>query len=822
MSKKLIFSVLILLHITSPIMPIEWPSIPDFFKKTVYVPVYFQEEPKSIPQKISQFWNNLKDDTKAQIILWTALISTSIILSKYQLNNFISNEFCKLHPAGTIDVTFDDVAGNHEAKEELQDIVQYLKNPSKYHAIGAKVPKGILLTGEPGTGKTLLAKALAGEANCAFISCSGSDFHAKYYSVGKDRIKQLFKEARKYTACIIFIDEIDSLLFKRSDSSYSADQDNNATINKFLTEIDGFESRNAHESIIVIGATNNPDSLDPAALRPGRFDRIVKVSLPELSDRKKILQIHLNNIKHDQSINIQKIAQDTAGFSGADLANYVNTAAINAVNNNRSIVTMQDFEDTLHKIEQSDFIKNNASQSHHYFKVHQAGTIKTTFSDVAGNHEVKDELKDIIDYLKYPEKYTNIGAKVPKGILLTGNPGTGKTLLARALAGEANCSFISCSGSEFVEIFVGQGAQNIRKLFKEAKKNGPCIIFIDEIDALAFKRSSNGSGGDSEYNQTINQLLTEMDGFATCKSDKHRVIVIGATNNPDLLDPAVLRPGRFDRIVKVPLPDVTCREEILKVYLNKITHNDNIDAKKIAQVTPGFSGAELESLVNEAAINTINQNRQVVEMQDFEDARDKVMLGSKSKTIKLTQKDKQVTAYHEAGHTLILLLMPNQSNTLNKVTIIPQGQALGVTHALQEIEKYGYSQKELLAYITMTLGGRAAEELVFNEITTGASGDFQIASKTARAMICEYGMTDIIGKQVLMNSKKYSEETLKKIDEGVTKILEDQYKVAMNILKTNRDKLDKLAHALLEKETLFAHEVYELLGITPKTDFRLG
>lgn len=451
------------------------------------------------------------------------------------------------------------------------------------------------------------------------------------------------------------------------------------------------------------------------------------------------------------------------------------------------------------------------------FSAQNKQSIKENFSTVAGNHEAKKDLQDVINYFNNPKQFQEIGARAPKGFLFSGNPGTGKTLLSRALAGEVKCTFIACTGPDFNAKYIGVGTERIKRLFELARRSAPCIIFIDEIDALASKRGQHNTHQDSD--KTLNQLLCEMDGFTP--NDKP-IIVIGATNNPQLLDSAILRPGRFDRQIQVEMPDVTCREEILKVHLKKIKYEPSLDTKKIAQVTIGFSGADLANLVNEAAIIALNKRDSLVTISHFEEARDKVQLGSKHPTMKQSEHDKKVTAYHEAGHALILMLMPNQSNALNKITITPQGNALGVTHSIAQEDKYSSTEKELLATITMALGGRAAEELVFNDITTGASSDFEYASKIARSMICRYGMTNILGKQVLSDKPElYAQDTLKKIDEGISKILDDQYLTAMNLLKSNRDKLDKLANALLEKETLYAHEVYELLNIKPKTDFRL-
>ncbi len=455
-------------------------------------------------------------------------------------------------------------------------------------------------------------------------------------------------------------------------------------------------------------------------------------------------------------------------------------------------------------------------------KMFLPSTIKERFSSVAGAHEAKEDLKDIVDFLKDPAKYRRLGAQITRGVLLVGEPGTGKTLLARAVAGEANCPFFSVSGSDFIEVFVGVGASRVRDLFAEAKKKAPCIVFIDEIDAIGRQRGSSMGGGNEEREQTLNQLLTEMDGF---EINKDPIIVLAATNRPDVLDKALVRPGRFDRQIEVPVPDLISREEILKVHLKKITVVANLDVKRIARGTPGFTGADLANLVNEATIIASKKNLTEVSMYEFEEARDKIMIGKESKTMILTDHDKKMTAYHEGGHALARVLMPKDTDPLHKVTIIPRGRALGVTHFLPEREKYSRTKEELLATIAAALAGRAAEELVFNELSTGAYSDFKAATETARSMVCYYGMTDALGKRVYLDTYDtkggYSQKTFEKIDEEITRILDEQYAIVMQLLKDNRDKLDLLAQALLEKETLYASDVYELLGIEPREDLRL-
>jgi cell division protease FtsH len=447
--------------------------------------------------------------------------------------------------------------------------------------------------------------------------------------------------------------------------------------------------------------------------------------------------------------------------------------------------------------------------------------IKEKFSSVAGVHEAKEELQDVVDFLKNPDKYKAMGAKIPRGVLLVGEPGNGKTLLARAVAGEANCPFFSISGSDFIEVFVGVGASRVRDLFEQARAQAPCIVFIDEIDAVGRHRGRGMGGGHDEREQTLNQLLTEMDGFQTYKKP---VIVLAATNRADVLDKALLRPGRFDRIVNVPFPDQKSREQILVVHAQGVKLSPTVDLAKIARGTPGFSGADLANLINEAAIGASKAGKATVDAHDIEEARDKVLLGKESKSMMLTDEDKKVTAYHEAGHALVSLLMPLDSDPLHKVTIIPRGHALGVTSWLPEREKYTSSKDEKIATIMAALGGRVAEEIIFNKLTTGAYSDFKAATAIARNMVCYYGMSERLGPVVYSQEygeKPYSEETGRIIDEEIRRIMDECLTKVREMLIQNRDKLDKLAQLLLERETVYAGEIYELLGIEPRVELKL-
>jgi cell division protease FtsH len=443
---------------------------------------------------------------------------------------------------------------------------------------------------------------------------------------------------------------------------------------------------------------------------------------------------------------------------------------------------------------------------------------KVTFKDVAGVDEAKEELREIIEFLREAQKFQKLGGRIPKGVLLVGPPGTGKTLLARAVAGEANVPFFSISGSDFVEMFVGVGASRVRDLFEQGKKNAPCIIFIDEIDAVGRHRGAGLGGGHDEREQTLNQLLVEMDGFES----NDGVILIAATNRPDVLDPALLRPGRFDRRVVVSRPDVRGREEILRVHTRKIPLSDDVNLPVLARGTPGFSGADLANMVNEAALNAARQNRKTVLMYDFEMAKDKVLMGAERKSMLLSDEEKRTTAYHEAGHALVAT-MREHSDPLHKVTIIPRGMALGVTMQLPLDDKHTYTRDYLETRLAIMMGGRVAEELFLNTMTTGAGNDIEQASDLARKMVCEFGMSSLgpitfgkkeeqifLGREISQH-RDFSEDTALKIDAEVRRFVDEGYRSAVNILSSNRDKLEKIAMALLEREVLDASEVQMII-----------
>ncbi|MCA6217835.1 ATP-dependent zinc metalloprotease FtsH [Ideonella sp. B7] len=447
----------------------------------------------------------------------------------------------------------------------------------------------------------------------------------------------------------------------------------------------------------------------------------------------------------------------------------------------------------------------------------------TTFADVAGCDEAKEEVKELVDFLKDPQKFQKLGGRIPRGVLLVGPPGTGKTLLAKAIAGEAKVPFFSISGSDFVEMFVGVGAARVRDMFEQAKKSAPCIIFVDEIDAVGRHRGAGLGGGNDEREQTLNQMLVEMDGFETNLG----VIVMAATNRPDILDPALLRPGRFDRQVYVTLPDVRGREQILNVHMRKVPVGQDIRADILARGTPGFSGADLANLVNEAALFAARRNGRVVEMIDFERAKDKIMMGPERKSMVMPEDERRNTAYHEAGHALVARLLP-KTDPVHKVTVIPRGRALGVTMQLPEGDRYSMDKERMLSTISVLFGGRIAEEVFMHQMTTGASNDFERATQIARDMVTRYGMTDELGPMVYAENEgevflgrsvtkttTMSEETMRKVDQEIRKIIDEQYAAARQLIEDNQDKMHAMAKALLEWETIDSDQIEDIMGGKP-------
>ncbi len=450
-------------------------------------------------------------------------------------------------------------------------------------------------------------------------------------------------------------------------------------------------------------------------------------------------------------------------------------------------------------------------------------TNPVTFADVAGVDEAKEEVSELVEFLRDPSKFQKLGGRIPRGVLMVGSPGTGKTLLARAIAGEAKVPFFSISGSDFVEMFVGVGAARVRDMFEQAKKSAPCIVFIDEIDAVGRQRGAGLGGGNDEREQTLNQLLVEMDGFEGTVG----VIVIAATNRPDVLDPALMRPGRFDRQVVVPLPDIRGREQILLVHMRKVPIAPDVRADIIARGTPGFSGADLANLVNEAALFAARSNKRLVDMEDFERAKDKIIMGAERRSMVMPEQERRNTAYHESGHAVVARLL-DRTDPVHKVTIIPRGRALGVTMQLPTEDRYSMNREQILQNISVMFGGRIAEEVFMNQMTTGASNDFERATEMARRMVTQWGMSDSLGPVVygenegevflgrsITTHKNVSEATMQKVDAEIRRIIDEQYGLARRLIEANRDKIEAMAHALLEWETLDSEQIEDIMAGRP-------
>ncbi len=695
----------------------------------------------------------------------------------------------------TIKTTFKDVAGLDDAKDSMQDIIEYLRNPEKFKRMGARAPKGILMYGGPGNGKTLLAKAVAGEVNCAFISVAGSSFIEMFAGVGAKRIRNLFDVARRQGACIIFIDEIDSLIAKRGGGHANRNGEHNQTVAAFLAAVDGLQSSTS--PIIIIGATNRLDSLDRAAIRPGRFDRNVEIKKPKMCDREKLLNIDFKRICHARNLDIAKIATMTSGFSGADLSNLVNQAALLAVKDRSVCVEMRHVQKAFDAMKETMIATVDASYE---IDIFYPGDMKTTFQDVAGLAGPKEDFKDIINFLKNPNSFNAMGAVIPKGVLMNGGPGNGKTLMARAVAGEANCPFISITGSSFVEKYVGTGAARIRELFAAARKEAPCIIFIDEIDALLSKRSGNASsGGDSEHNNTVAAFLAEVDGL---KNSKAPVIIIGATNRLDALDSAAVRPGRFDRTVHVDNPYIADRRQLLEIKFKHIAHDSDVDINRIARATQGFSGAKLANLVNEAALLAVNEKSKLVTMNHIEQAFENITIGRENHGMEQSAEAKKITAWHEAGH--VIGMLEGKLNAVHKVTIQPRGGALGYVRPMPLQEHYAITDKDMRAEIVMLFCGTIAEQKCGKGQGGGAFSDLEKARCIARDMVMKYGMSPRFLSGVDASNQD--------VDAEVESILAEEYKKAENLIASKIDDVAKVADLLIEKGTVQGDAIYRLLG----------
>ncbi len=707
---------------------------------------------------------------------------------------------------------FDDVAAQDAAITELRELSQFLVDPGRFMKLGARIPKGVLLYGPPGCGKTLLARALAGESGASFYSISGSDFVEMYVGVGASRVRELFKEARENAPAIVFIDEIDAVARKRTSgpaASAGSSEEQGQALNQLLTEMDGFTRV---EGTIVIGATNRPDDLDAALLRPGRFDRTVSVDRPDEAGRAAILAIHARSKPLGADVDLPAIANRAIGFTGADLESVMNEAALLSARGGRSEIAQAQLEEALGRILEAPERQRRLSMRDRTMGQQSLGTERVTFADVAGIGEALAELSEITEFLGDPTRFTEMGARFPRGFLLVGPPGCGKTLLARAVAGESNAAFLSVAATEFTEVFIGEGSGRVRDLFGQARAMAPAIVFIDEIDAIGARRGASADGH-REREQTLNQILIELDGFR----QRDGVIVMAATNRPEILDPALVRAGRFDREITIDLPDRGGRRDILQVHVGSKRLAGDVDLDAIAGITRGLSGADLANVMNEAALLSARRGSAQISMATVEEAVGRSTMGIGRAHV-LTDDERGVIAVHEAGHIVVARAMP-EGRLPHMVSIIPSGRSLGRAWLTDTHDRLVQSRSGLIDEMAILLGGRGAEELVFGQAGSGASGDLARVGSIAHHMVRELGMSDALGGMGYGadhdgdgHAVAYSDDTARMIDAEARKLVAEAQARAEEALRSSRALLDRMAGALLEAETLNSEQIEQLVG----------
>ena len=720
-------------------------------------------------------------------------------------------------------VTFDQVAGQDAAVRELREVSQFLAEPERFRVVGAQVPKGVLRFGPPGCGKTLLARALAGEAGASFYSISGSDFVETYAGVGAARVRDLFREARENAPAIVFIDEIDAIGRRRGGgggggpvATGSHDEQDQA-LTGLLAEMDGFSPT---AGIIVVGATNRPDVLDPALLRPGRFDRSIGLETPDEPGRLAILQVHATDKPLAPDVDLKAVAHRALGMTGADLANVLNEAGLLAARAGLEQISHSLLEEALTRIREAPERQRRLSMRGRTLGQRSLSHEQVTFADVAGVDNAMAELAEVRDYLSDPERYASLGARIPSGFILNGPPGCGKTLLARAVAGEANAAFVAVAGTEFTEVFVGEGAGRVRDLFAQARAVAPAIVFIDEIDAIGATRGTATDAGGRETDQTLNQILVELDGFG----QRPGVVVIAATNRPDMLDPALVRPGRFDRQITIDLPDQHGRRAILDVHAKGKPLSADVDLDRVATLTRGLSGADLANVLNEAALLAGRRGASEIDMSLVEEGIDRALSGVGSGQV-MSEEERRTVAYHEAGHAIVARMLL-QDTVVHKLSILPRGRRLGAAWLPESTDRLLYPRSVLIQRMATLLAGRAAEEMVIGESSGGASDDLARVGETARMMVCDLGMSERVRALPPRHQQSgwhlLSDETVRLIDSEVSRLVEEAEDLSRAALTASRESLDRVAMALLERETLTLAELDTLAGPPPQLPGRDG
>ncbi|HWC28135.1 MAG TPA: AAA family ATPase, partial [Solirubrobacteraceae bacterium] len=707
------------------------------------------------------------------------------------------------------DVTFGDIAGQATAVAELREIAEYLADPGRFASVGSTIPRGVLLYGPPGSGKTLLARALAGEVGAAFYYVSGAEFVEMYVGVGASRVRSLFDDARATVPSIIFIDELDAIGQRRAADDTTGGPEQEQALNQILTEMDGFVGS---EGIIVVAATNRPDVLDPALLRPGRFDRSIGLERTDEAGRLEILRLHARGRPLAADADLAGIARQAVGLTGAELASLVNEAGLLTARAGEPEISNACLEEALRRVREAPERRRRLAMRGSSPGRQVLSDEQTSFADVAGLENVIEELREIETYLDEPEAFTRMGARAPSGHLLVGPPGSGKTMLVRALAYEASAAFFWVSASEFTERYTGVGAARVRDLFAEARAMAPAIVFIDEIDAIGSERGAATGEAARETDTTLNQILIELDGFTGSEG----VVVMGATNRPEILDPALVRPGRFDRTITLDLPHLEARRDILRVHARSKPLSPEVDLHALAGATSGFSGADLANLLNEAALLAIRRRRRQIGEAEIGEAMDRVLLGVAG-THRLNDEQRTIVAYHEAGHAVLGHELPG-ARIPHRVSVIPRGRRLGAVLTRDEGDRLLMTRSMLLDEMAALLGGHTAEDLVFGEVSSAAGEDLQRVNLVARQMVVELGMSAGLGVVAYgddgrgAGARIHSEETARRVDEEVARIVREAQARARDVLERSRAVLDRVAAAVAEREILTAEELEAILA----------
>jgi len=692
-------------------------------------------------------------------------------------------------------VRLDHVIGIDQEKQDVSEIIDFLKHGTDLRDIGARIPRGIILVGPPGVGKTLLAKAIANEAGVPFYGISASYFKSAFEGAGASRLRALYRQARKSPAAIIFIDEIDAI---GGSQGAHGETVRTSELNEILVQLDGFSRSN----VITIGATNNEQVLDPAFYRAGRFDRKVYIGLPDSEARKKMFELYMKKVQITGEFDMDRLAKESINFTGADISSCVNEAAILAVRSGRKQITHDDVREAIKKTSATAGHKLNTSG----MNFNRVPDVDVKLDSIKGMEEAKGEASEVVALLKAAELVEDMGLKAPRGLLLVGKPGTGKTMLAKAIANEAGVPFYYASGAEFVQVWVGLGPQRVRALYEQARRSGkPAIVFIDEIDALASKRVADmGAGGQNERNNTLNQLLAEMDGFG-----KHKVLTIGATNNADMLDPAVLRPGRFDRMIEVPLPDLEGRHGILEHYAKNFKVDPNVNLLDLARITVFQSPATLAKIVNEAGLMAIRDGRTEIKQVDLFSAFERVAAGMAFNR-NVIIKELWETAYHEAGHAMVAYYRHKRTR-VQVVSIVPRGRTLGITWLPDKDDYHSRNREEMLSDIEVSLGSYVAEKMYMDTTTQGVYGDLQSAGSVARTMVRDLGMGKFKFSIEAAYGKSVSPETSREVDLEIKNIIDTCLLNVEQLLLAKRAELDLLSKALVENETLYFKDIVRIL-----------